>query len=94
VGTTLAGIVYILDVRWNGRDAAWYMDLLAEDEAPLKRGIKLVLGVPHGWRTLNPAFPAGVFIVSDATNEGRDAGFDDMGDRVLVYFYTNEEFTA
>jgi len=91
VSTNLDGVQYILDVRWNGRDEAWYFDLLDEDEVPIKSGIKIVLGVLLGWRSTNPEFPTGQLIASDLTNEGRDAGFDDIGDRVQVFYFADGE---
>lgn len=91
VGTQLVETQYILDVRWNTRDAAWYMDLLQEDETPIRMGIKLVLGSPLGARTTDQAFPPGVFIAVDLSGAGRDATLDDMGVRVVVMFYTSDE---
>lgn len=95
VGTSFEGVQYLVDVRWNGRDAAWYLDLLEEDETPVRLGMKVVLGAVIGGRAFADAdFPAGVLIASDLSNEGRDATFDDLGTRVLVYFYTHAEVAA
>ena len=91
VGTTLDGVQYILDVRWNGRDSAWFFDFLAEDETPIRRGIKVVLGTSLGGRTADAAFPRGIIIAADLSGAGRDAGFDDIGTRVLVYFFPLSE---
>lgn len=91
VGTTLDGRTYILDVRWNGRDAAWYFDILAEDETPIRRGIKVVLGTSLGGRVSDPAFPQGIIAASDLSGAGIDAGLDDIGTRVGVYFFTFDE---
>lgn len=94
VSTTLDGEQYILDVRWNGRDEAWYLDLLAEDETPIRRGMKVVLGVPLGARSVDLAFPDGFLLASDLSGAGREAGLDDLGARVRVYFYSREELLA
>lgn len=94
VGTTLAGVAYILDVYWNGYDEAWYMDVLDEEADKIRVGIKIVLGAYLGRRCVDPRFPRGVMIASDQTGEGREAGLDDLGTRVLVYFYTPEEVAA
>lgn len=91
VGTSLDGVQYTLDVRWNGRDEAWYMDVLAEDGTPIRRGIKLVLGALLGGRTIDPGFPDGVMIAADLARLGRDAAVDDLGDRVAVYFVPYED---
>lgn len=93
-GTVLNGDPFIIDVHWNGRDEAWYMDVLAEDETPIRHGIKILLGSPLGRRTIDPRFPRGMFLASDLSGEGRDAGLDDLGTRVVVYFFTPEEIQA
>ena len=89
--TTLDDIVYILDVRWNARVGAWFFDLLDEEENMIRAGIKIVLGTLLGLRSAHADFPTGKFIAIDLANTGLDAGFDDLGDRVNVYYYTAEE---
>lgn len=91
VGTTLNGRQVLIDARWNGRDAAWYLDMLTEAEEPIVMGMKVVLGVLLGGRTTNTEFPVGVLMASDLSGTGREATLDDLGTRVLVYFYTPEE---
>lgn len=86
-GTALDGIQFIFDVRWNGRDGAWYMDISTEDDILIAAGIKIVLGVLLGYRSVDPAFPRGGIIASDLSNTGRDATLDDLGTRVAVYFF-------
>jgi hypothetical protein len=91
--TTLAGVQLILDVRWNGRDAAWYLDVYAEDdvETPIAHGIKLLLGTSPLARSISPLIPAGIWTVEDLSQEGRDATLDDLGERVVVRFYGVDE---
>lgn len=91
VGVSLAGVQYILDVRWNAREGAWFLDVLAEDETPIRRGIKIVLGTLLGGREVSDEFPLGVLQAIDLTNTGTEAGLDDLGDRVVVLFYSFEE---
>ncbi len=91
VGTVLGTAPFVLDVRWNGRDGAWYLDILDEDAEPILTGIRVVLGALLGGRSVNPAFPPGRLIAADLSGEGRDAGIDDLGTRVLVYFYSAAE---
>ena len=86
VSTQLEDVQFILDVRWNGRDDAWYMDLLAEDEEPIKVGMKITLGTLLGARSANAEFPVGVFLVIDTSGEDVNATFDDFGDRVVVMY--------
>lgn len=89
-GTSLDGVQYTMDVRWNTRDEAWYLDVLAEDGTPIRRGIKVVLGSLLGGRCIDPGFPDGVMIVADLARLGRDASIADLGDRVTVFFVPYE----
>lgn len=91
--TVLDGETFGFTVYWNARDEAWYFDLFAEDETPIRYGVKIVLGSPLGRRTVNPAFPNGIMLAQDLSGEERDAGFDDLGTRVVVYFFTPDDLT-
>lgn len=91
VSTTLAGIEYVLQLRWNGRDEAWYLDVLTEDEDVIRAGVKIVLGSLLGRRSVDVRFPPGVLIATDHSGAGVDASLDDLGVRVAVYFYTLAE---
>jgi hypothetical protein len=93
VGITLNDVPYILDVRWNDRDGAWYFDMLDIDDDPIRMGIKIVLGTALGWRSTDPRFPNGGIFAEDLSGEGRDATIDDLGTRVMVYYYTVAELS-
>jgi hypothetical protein len=94
--TTIDGTNYL---RWNARDkkvdplgniitqGAWYFDLLDETSSPILTGIKILLGVAMGRRCEDPRWPLGVFMAQDMLNSGIDAGLDDLGTRIIVYFY-------
>lgn len=94
VSTVLAGRLYVLDLRWNARDVAWYLGVLAEDEKPIRRGIRVVLDVALGRECVDPLFPAGLLVASDASNQDQEATLDDMGTRVRVLSYTPTEVLA
>ena len=82
---------YVIDLRWNERAGAWFMDLLDENEDPIRMGIKVVLGTWLGRRSIDPRFPAGAILAVDTSGAGLDAGLDDLGTRVLLRFYSAEE---
>ena len=84
----------MIDLRWNTRDAAWYMDLLEEDETPIVMGKKIVLGVAIGARSALASFPPGLIVAGDLSGFGSEPGIDDLGDRVRVYFFSNEELSG
>lgn len=94
VGCTLGTTPYIFDVYWNPRDNAWRFDVLDADQNPLYTSVKVVIGTGLGRLCTNPAFPSGVLQAFDLSGKNIDAGFDDLGARVVVYYYTAAEFLA
>lgn len=82
------------DVSWNERDSAWYMDVFTDDGDLLRSSLKIVLGTLIGRREVDPRWPRGVLVAIDSTKQGLDAGFDDLGTRVQVMFFTTEEFLS
>lgn len=94
--TTLVDEEFIFDFRWNERAGAWYMAIYTEEEDPIVHGIKVVSGTLLAGHVSNAIadFPAGVFIVVDSSGQSLDgvgATLDDLGDRVSVVFFTQEE---
>jgi hypothetical protein len=89
--TTLERRTYLFDVRWNTRADSWYIDILDEDESPLARGVKLVLGAYLAIRSAHADLPTGLMFAIDQSGRGVEAGFDDLGTRVVVYHYTSDE---
>jgi hypothetical protein len=93
-GTTLDNTQYVFEVYWNGRDAAWYMNVLQTDETPVQYGIKIVLGAALGGLVIDPAFPPGIMVALDLSGADLDATFDDLGTRVIVQYFTLDEVRA
>lgn len=91
MATTLGGVQFILDVRWNTREAAWYFDVLQEDETPIRRGLKVTLGLPIGAHVTDPEWPRGYFYAIDTSQKGVSPGLDDLGDRVQLYWFSADE---
>lgn len=91
VGVTIDGVDYLLDVRWNTREGAWYFDMLDAQEAPILSGVKVVLGIHLGRRSTHPFFATRVIVAMDTTHSGREAGLDDLGARVRVLSFDDEE---
>lgn len=94
VGTTLAGVPYVLDLRWNGRAGRWLMDIRDAEANPIRVGVAVVLGALLGRLSVDPRFPRGVLFAADLSGEQREAGLDDLGTRVVVYFATFDEYAA
>jgi hypothetical protein len=93
--TTIDGVEYFCDVRWNSSDnerrGAWYFDLYEQDLTPIAVGIKIVLGTYLGKRVQHRLFRTGVMIALDMTKQGKEATFDDLGTRVEVRWVPVEE---
>jgi len=94
IGVTLNDTRYLMDVRWNVRDSAWYMDLYESDETPIAYGLKLVIGVYIGRRVKHSLFQNGAFLVKSLDGSGLDMGFDDVGTRAELRYYTSYDLIA
>lgn len=83
---------YIFDARFNDRSGVWTMDITDDSsKLPLIQSVPLLLGA----ELLEPYnLGIGRMIVIDTSNRGVDAGFNDLGDRVKVYWVSNDEVLA
>lgn len=89
--TVIKDVSYIIDVHWNTRESAWYMDWYREDLTEIVLGVKIVLGCYLGRRVDEPPFSEGVLVAVDTSGEGVEAAFDDIGTRVIVRFIPTED---
>ena len=92
--TSLGDEAFELDVHWNSRDEAWYFDLYDSQRTPILMGIKVVLGSLGASRQFISFFQTHILRVIDTTGKGKEAGYDDLGDRVQVLHTTIDEFKA
>lgn len=92
--TTLNDADFVIEMAWADRSGAWFMSLSTTAGEIIFSGVKVVIGAFLGRRSTNPRGPAGFFVVEDTSGANLDAGFDDMGVRVRVLFFTGEEFFA
>lgn len=89
VTTQLGAIKYLFDVRYNERTGVWNMSLSdAASRVLILANLALVLGCD----VLAP-FQLGIgsIIVNDEDGTGLDAGPDDLGDRVKVYWISPDD---
>lgn len=77
-------VMYLFDTHWNSKDQSWYFDLREQDESPIALGVRVVLGASLGRSSHHPFFTKYMLHAIDTTGEGREAGFDDLGARVVV----------
>lgn len=94
--TTLDGSMYSFAVNWNHRDEAWYFDVFDEQSAAIARGVKIVLGayLGRGARSRHALFRDGAFVAHDLSGANLDAGWRDLGTRVVVVYYTQSDLAA
>ena len=95
----LLGSEYLFRVRWNSVDrdyaGSWFFDVLEFDERPIVIGIKIVLGVYYGRVSTHPLFREGAMVPRiPHGDDRREPGFDDMGTRVQVWYFTRDEVAA
>jgi hypothetical protein len=91
---TIEGRALAFNVRWNQREpssnpvgaGAWFMDIAEIDATPIMTGIKIVLGAFLGRESTHIIFKRGVFIAYDTSSNQQDAGYDDLGTRVMVKY--------
>ena len=77
---------YLVDVRWNSRDEAWYLDWYTLEEKIIALNIKVVLGMYLGRRSQVPPFTKGVLVAVDTSGQDMEAKFDDFGTRVILRY--------
>ena len=90
--TQLGETKYVFDVKYNDRSGVWTLDLYdATTQALVVASLAMVIG--HD--LLEPYnFGIGRLFCFDMTNQGLDAGPDDLGDRVKLYWFSPDEVTA
>jgi hypothetical protein len=85
---------YALTFRWSDRGSAWYMDITDTAGDLLLSGVRLSLGVGLLSRFSDYRLPAGEFITLDTSGQGVEAGRQDLGSRVRLYYVENEDLVA
>ena len=83
---------YDFDVKYNDRSGVWTMDMADNaSKLPILSGIPLVLGQ----ELLEPYnLSIGRMLVVDGSNQSKEAGPDDLGDRVKLYWFSPDEVVA
>lgn len=88
ITTAIDNETYVLRVRWNTRDAAWYLDAWERDgTTAIALSVKIVVGIMLGATVQHPLFMPGLFAF-DTSGEGIDPGLNDLGGRVQLIALT------
>jgi hypothetical protein len=94
LGVTLDGVAYLLELRWNTREEAWYLDVRLEDGTDVVTGIKVVVGFPLAARSAHAKLPPGALFASDTSGKNQDPGIADLGNRVRLYYIPAAELAV
>jgi len=86
----LDGVDYQFDFAYNGREDAWYFDLLDVVGNYLRSGVKVVANWPLLWRYVSEDRPAGEIVSLDTRDTPLDPALADLGLNVL-FGYEQEE---
>ena len=93
--TAIDDETYIFEASWNHRDECWYLDLYeADGDTAIFHGVKIVLGAHLGRMHRHALLDRGALIAHDTSGQLLDAGFSDLGARVLVFFVPADELLA
>ncbi|HEY1814903.1 MAG TPA: hypothetical protein VGG74_21295 [Kofleriaceae bacterium] len=86
VGVTLDGVAYLFDLSWNAYDESWWLSVYDATEAPIRTGIKCVLGTFLGRTCQTAPFFVGALVCYDTSGQQLDAAFNDFGTRVKMAY--------
>jgi hypothetical protein len=92
VTTELENITYAFDFRWNWRDSGWYFNLLDGEGVLLVAGVRVVLNTSllKSFRK-SGVVPPGALVAVDTGGQELEAGQDDFGSRVKLYYFTEAD---
>jgi hypothetical protein len=82
----LDGTTYTIALRWNGRDSAWYLDIMDAERTPLAMGRKVVVGWPLFGRSKVAGLPPGRLFAMDTSGADQDPGKGELGGRVQLFY--------
>lgn len=87
---SLDGSEYVLRLRWNSREARWYMSLSDADDVLIVGGVKLVAGWPLLRLVVDARRPPGQLVALDQAGDA-DPNLDDLGTRVVLVYIDQAE---
>lgn len=93
--TELDGVTYGFEFRWNEREGFWFCTMRDGEGNAIVSGRKVVLGPLFAkYRSREPVWPAADVYALDTGAGDVDAGYADLGRRVLLIYATDAEIIA
>jgi hypothetical protein len=86
----LDDVTYTLRWRWNNRAAFWWVSILDETGTILYAHVKAVVNFPYATYRATP-IPPGALVLVDTSGKGHEAGFEDLGARCALLYFTASE---
>lgn len=91
---SIDGSTYVFTFRWSQLEGYWYLDVAEETGVSIITGIRLVLGITLGRTSVHRLFRSGVMLLIDTTDSDANPGFADLGTRVELRRFTNDQYLA
>lgn len=86
----LDSVLYGLQLHWNARAAAWYLDIFDgggfEDANLIAAGRKVVVDGAIWLRLRDARLPPGMMVAVDTSSTAVEAGINDLGARVQLMY--------
>lgn len=77
--TTLDGNGYTLHFRWGTREERWFLSIHDGEDQPILQSIKLLTNWPLAQYQKAKGLPAGVLIVTTASQDTSPPGLEELG---------------
>jgi hypothetical protein len=90
----LSGVTYALQFEWNDRDQSWAFGVSDVDGVVLAQGLPVRVGFPLLARIRVAGLPPGSIEAIDTSGRGIEAGFADLGARVVLVYSTPDELPS
>ena len=82
----LDGTIYNILTRWNGREAAWYLDILTQGGSPLITGLKVLPYVSLLRPYADPRLPPSVLMAVNLDGSGERPTRGGLGSETRLYY--------
>jgi hypothetical protein len=92
--TAMDGVSYLLEFRYNTREALYYLKIMMTDSTVLAQGIKLVSNYPLLQGYNDDRMPLGEIIAVAPSSDDSPAALGEIGGRVTLVYYTEAEIQA
>lgn len=90
----LDGQTFITQFKWNDRDSAWYFSLYTEAGEGIVVGSRICVETPLLRRVSSESAPLGEIIAHDTLNTDVDPAFEELGTRVIMLYFDQEEMES